>query len=230
MAVGQDLSNQLARLAGRWDGRSRRLVSATAEVEIGDPVGAVVAARLATDRWFAWEEPERGFALAGVGSAAEVISRGADRFGDVSADCARILRDRIADEPTDLPAGAGPVWTGGFAFGDEGGSSGPWSSLPPALFVLPELSLVREDEQTFLTACVLLEPGPEAPEALAGVVSRIAVLAGRDLPMLDPAASGRVEVSSTLPPSHYEDAVAQAVERIRGGELSKVVLAREVRA
>src|SRR5688572_18326033 len=116
MAVGQDLSHQLARLAERWDGRSRRLVSATAEVEIGDPVGAVVAARLASDRWFAWEEPERGFALAGAGSAAEVVSRGSHRFRDVSADCARILRNRLAEEPDGLPAGAGPVWMGGFAF------------------------------------------------------------------------------------------------------------------
>ena len=31
-----------------------------------------------------------------------------------------------------------------------------------------------------------------------------------------------------MPPSHYEEAVARAVERIRAGELEKVVLAREV--
>ena len=31
-----------------------------------------------------------------------------------------------------------------------------------------------------------------------------------------------------MPPAHYEEAVARAVERIRAGELEKVVLAREV--
>ncbi len=31
-----------------------------------------------------------------------------------------------------------------------------------------------------------------------------------------------------MPPSHYEEAVARAIQRIRGGELEKVVLAREV--
>ena len=31
-----------------------------------------------------------------------------------------------------------------------------------------------------------------------------------------------------MPPSHYEEAVARAVERIRAGELEKIVLAREV--
>ena len=224
------LANRLGDLAGRWDGRSRRLISATAEVEIADPVGTAVASRLASDRWFAWEEPEREFALAGFGTAAEVISRGPERFNDVSADSARILRDRLADEPAGLPAGAGPLWVGGFAFANDGGSSAHWSSLPPALLCLPSLSLVRDGDRTFLTASAVLEPGQQAKEALAGVLSRIGALTERELPMLDPSASGSVDVSSALPPSHYEEAVAQAVERIRAGEFSKVVLAREVRA
>lgn len=226
----EGLFRGLASGAERWDGRSRRLVSATAEVEIADPVAAVVAARLASDRWFAWEEPERGFALAGLGSAAEVVSRGADRFEEVSADCARILRDRIAAEPAGLPAGAGPVWVGGFAFAGDGGASPAWSSLPPALLCLPSISLVRDGERTFLTASVLLEPGTEAADAVAGTSGRIAALRESALPMLDPAAHGTVGVSSTLPPSHYERAVENAVERIKAGALSKVVLAREVRA
>jgi salicylate biosynthesis isochorismate synthase/menaquinone-specific isochorismate synthase len=37
-------------------------------------------------------------------------------------------------------------------------------------------------------------------------------------------------VASAAPPSHYELAVERAVERIRAGELEKLVLAREVRA
>ena len=91
------LASRLGHLAEQWDERSRRLVSVSVEVAIADPVGAVVASRLASDRWFAWEEPERGFALAGVGAAAEVVSRGPTRFDDVSDDCSRILRDRLAD-------------------------------------------------------------------------------------------------------------------------------------
>ena len=44
-----------------------------------------------------------------------------------------------------------------------------------------------------------------------------------------PGAGGaRTAVVSPMPPSHYEEAVARAVERIRAGELEKIVLAREV--
>ena len=44
-----------------------------------------------------------------------------------------------------------------------------------------------------------------------------------------PIRSSAARVASAAPPSHYEAAVARAVERIRAGELQKVVLAREVR-
>jgi salicylate biosynthesis isochorismate synthase/menaquinone-specific isochorismate synthase len=45
---------------------------------------------------------------------------------------------------------------------------------------------------------------------------------------VDPAPTGRTEIGAPLPPSHYERAVAAAVERIAAGEVEKVVLAREV--
>jgi salicylate biosynthesis isochorismate synthase/menaquinone-specific isochorismate synthase len=49
------------------------------------------------------------------------------------------------------------------------------------------------------------------------------------MPLLDPDPVERTRVASAAPPAHYEHAVARAVERIRAGELEKVVLAREVR-
>jgi len=205
-------------------------VSATQEVELADPAAVAFAARRASDRWFAWEEPERGFALAGFGTAVEVVSRGSGRFRDVATDCAATLRDRIADEPAGLPAGAGPVWVGGFSFEAEGGSAGHWSSLPPALLVLPEIALARAAGRTFLTASARLVPGEDPERALERLRGRLSSLESRELPMLDPPASGQVHVASAVDPSDYERAVARAVERIRAGALEKVVLAREVRA
>src|SRR5438552_6476483 len=99
-----------------------------------DPSAAVFAARMAGDRWFCWEQPERGgFALATLGSAAEVVGRGAERFAELAAGCTEVTRDRLADEPDDLPAAAGPVWVGGLAFAPDGAAEPHWSSVPPAL-------------------------------------------------------------------------------------------------
>ena len=110
-------------------GRGRRtLVGATVPVGECDPSAIAFASRMASDRWFCWEQPERdGFALAALGSSHEVVSRGPGRFDDVVASSGELIRDRIAAEPAGLPASAGPVWTGGFAFAPHGGASPHWA-------------------------------------------------------------------------------------------------------
>ena len=99
----------------------RRLVSATAEVAALDPCAVAFASRRADDRWFCWEEPDRdGFAIATIGSAIDIVSRGPARFSDLRADTSALIRSRLAAEPDDLPPGAGPLWVGGMAFSEDG--------------------------------------------------------------------------------------------------------------
>ena len=215
----------LASLVERAPGRA--LVSVTAPVAIGDPSAAVFAARMAGDRWFCWEEPAEGFALATLGSVDEVVARRTARFPDTAAACAAFVRDRIADEPDKLPAGAGPVWVGGFAFAPDGGRAPQWSSFPPALMTMPELALHRLQDETLMTLCAVAGPGSTA--ALKRLRARLAALGDGELPLLDPHPSETAEIASAFPPGDYERAVAAAVEEIRAGERQKLVLAREVR-
>ena len=188
------------------------------------------ASRLASDRWFCWEQPDRErFALAGLGSAFEIVSRGPDRFTDLIDGCAAITRGRLAAEPDHLPAGAGPVLCGGFSFDHDGGSSGHWSSFPPALLVLPELSLLRSGETTWLTLSAIVggeEDRAAVRDRLERRLSGLSRVEG--LPLVDPQPRGEAWITSVVPPSSYERAVATATERIAAEELEKVVLAREV--
>jgi salicylate biosynthesis isochorismate synthase len=210
------------------DSTGRQLVSATVELDPEiDPSALVAGSRLASDRWFAWEQPDRGFALAGLGSAAEVISRGPDRFADLAEGCARTMRNRLATEPDSLLAGAGPVWATGLAFDPEGGGESLWSSLPPALAVLPELSIVRGEGRAFATASLVTDAGGTEP-ALEVIRRRLAGLRTAPLTPADPHPSSAAAISGRHPPERYERIVAAAVERIRAGELDKVVLAREL--
>jgi salicylate biosynthesis isochorismate synthase/menaquinone-specific isochorismate synthase len=212
--------------AGRGPGRL--LVSVTVPVEEIDPCATAFASRLASDRWFCWEQPDRDFALAGVGVAHEASSRGADRFADVAAQCRAAWSGSVVEEPDGLPAGAGAVWTGGFAFDPDGGRSSSWSSLAPATMVLPEIALCRSGNRRFLTLNVPAGAGRDPETALRGARARLAGLRGEALPLLDPHPSSRTEIRSAEPPREFERAVAEATERIDGGSLSKVVLAREV--
>jgi len=205
------------------------LVSVTVEVDVADPCAAVFASRLASDRWFCWEQPDRGFALAGLGVAHEAASRGDTRFADVAEECLRTGRDAILEEPPGLAAGAGPVWLGGFAFDAEGGSSSTWSSLSPGSLVLPELSICRSGERAFLTVNAVVHPGDDAGERGATLSARLAGLhSDAPLPMLDPHPTAHAEIRSARPPGDFEATVAAATNRIGAGEISKVVLAREV--
>jgi isochorismate synthase len=132
------------------------------------------------------------------------------------------------DEPLGLPSGAGPVWTGGFAFDSEGAGSPAWSSFSPASLTLPELSICRVSDNTFLTVNAVVSPGNDANEIVNRVIARLAALRSDPLPLLDPHLSHRPEIRSVHPPADFEGAIEKATERIADGEMSKVVLAREV--
>jgi salicylate biosynthesis isochorismate synthase/menaquinone-specific isochorismate synthase len=218
------LLSPLEELIARAPAR-RCLLSVTAEVDVADPCAAVFASRMADDRWFCWEQPDHdGFALATLGSTHEAISRGPGRFDDLVAECARITRGRLTDEPEGLPAGSGPVWVGGLAFAADGGRASHWSSFPPALLVLPELSLLRSQGHTWLTVTAISDGGAE--RILGRLERRLGSLRERPLPLPDP--RGETRIVSVTPPGEYEREVGEAAARIRAGELDKVVLAREV--
>jgi menaquinone-specific isochorismate synthase len=225
-----ELAARLRDCVERAAGRGRRtLASVTAEVDVTDPCAAVFASRLASDRWFCWAQPDRGFALAGLSVAHEAASRGEGRFADVAEECLRTGRDAVLDEPPGLPAGAGPVWLGGFAFEADGGASSTWSSLSPGSLVLPELSICRSGERAFLTVNAVVQPGDDAGGRSEAIAARLAGLRSEaPLPLLDPHPTAHAEISSARPPGDFEAAVSAATSRIEAGEMSKVVLAREV--
>jgi isochorismate synthase len=226
VVTSSDLRSALAKGAER---RHRTLVSITREVEIDDPCAIVFASRLASDRWFCWEQPDRGFALAGLGVAHEVASRGDGRFADIADECLRVGGEAVLEEPRGLPAGAGPVWLGGFAFDADGGSSSTWSSLPPASLVLPEVSICRSGDRSFLTVNAVVQPGEGVERLEERLGARLGSLRlDAPLPLLDPHPTAHAEIRSARPPREFEAAVEGATSRIAAGEMSKVVLAREV--
>jgi isochorismate synthase len=189
----------------------------------------VLAARRPADLFFCFEQPGRDdTALAGLGSAASVEAAGAERFATVAGEVRSLGRRVVAGETSDLP-GSGPVLVGGFAFAPDGGASPEWSSFPPARLVLPEVSIARRGAEAVLTLNVAVWPDDRAGEVVRRGEQRLEELRPAGMALLDPDPVARPRVAGAAPPAHFEGAVARAVERIRAGELEKVVLAREVR-
>ena len=205
------------------------LASVTAWVDGDvDPTAAVVASRRPGEPWFCLEQPDRdGSALAATGCARVLEARGADRFGAVGRAWSDATAAALADD-FDGPPGSGLVAVGGFAFAPEGGGSARWEGFAPASIVVPEVSLARRRGRVSLTATVEVAPDDTPEDLRARVETRLGELRAPALPMLDPEPAGTYRVLSPMPPSHYEEAVARAVERIRAGKLEKIVLARDV--
>jgi salicylate biosynthesis isochorismate synthase/menaquinone-specific isochorismate synthase len=168
-----------------------------------------------------------GSALAALGCVVELRAAGAERFAEIDARWRALASAALADPPAG-PAGSGLVALGGFAFAPSGGQSPCWEGFAPASMLVPELSLAHSGEDTWLTLNALVNPDDTCEEILERLQTRLVELRIVPLPLLDPALTGRYSVRSQIPPSHYEEAVARAVQRIRAGELEKVVLAREV--
>jgi isochorismate synthase len=193
-----------------------------------DPTAMASAARRREEPWFCLEQPDRDrHALAGLGAVRRLEAKGENRFEVVSrrwrALCASALTDGF-----DGPVGSGLVALGGFAFAPDGGASELWDGFAPASLVVPEISLARRGDRAAVTVNVEAAPDDVLEELIARAVQRAKELHGASLPLLDPAPAGAYRVHSPMPPSHYEQGVARAVQGIRAGEVEKVVLAREV--
>jgi salicylate biosynthesis isochorismate synthase/menaquinone-specific isochorismate synthase len=230
-------TGSIRRLELRLDAALRRarttgtpaLASVTAAVDPAvDPTAVAVSSRRPGEHWFAIEQPDReGYAVAGIGCVRALEARGAGRFGHVGRRWSAVAAAALADAP-DGPPGSGLVAVGGFAFAADGGASARWEGFAPASMIVPEASLARRGSRVTLTMNVEVAPDDTVEDLRRRVGGRLGELSTASLPLLDPAPSGAYRVLSPMPPSHYEEAVARAVERIRGGEFEKIVLARDV--
>jgi salicylate biosynthesis isochorismate synthase len=187
-----------------------------------------VISRRPSEPWFCLEQPDReGSAIAAIGCVRALEAQGAGRFAHVAKRWSALVAAALADD-LEGPPGSGLIALGGFAFAADGGASARWEGFAPASMIVPELSLARRGDRVTLTVNVEVAPDDTPADLEARAGRRLAELRRAALPLLDPAPAGTYRVLSPMPPSHYEEAVARAVQRIRAGELEKIVLARDV--
>jgi salicylate biosynthesis isochorismate synthase/menaquinone-specific isochorismate synthase len=225
-ALRQRLDEGLRRARSR--GREVLVASTVVADPSVDPAAVAFSSRRAGEPWFVLEQPDRDrSALGALGCVRAIEATGPDRFERVAREWRLLAREAICD-PTEGPRGSGLVAVGGFAFADAGGAAPQWNAYAPASLHVPELSIARRGDEVRLTLAALVTPDDTVDDLAARLERRLGELDDRPLALLDPDPAGRYRVVSTMPPEHYEQAVAGAVERIRHGDFEKVVLAREV--
>ena len=162
----------------------------------------------AGDEGLLFESTEHG--LAGRGAAARIdLPTGAHRSTGAADVVARALAELSVEDEVGRP-GTGPVAFAAIPFDDDA----------PAVATVPALVLGRAADGTRWVTRI-------------GTAGSDRDAAADDDPLQPGARAGgagpsRFDVSSTRAPVDWCDAVATARDRIRAGELTKVVLAREV--
>ena len=147
----------------------------------------------------------RGAGLVGYGLAAKLEFFGSSRVADAANAWNSIVANATIDDSVNLP-GSGLSAFGSFAFADDSGAS--------SVLVIPELIIGRRDGVAWVTTITRegVQPRPAQVPAVE--------------PLGTPAAiSFRPGAQSE---EGYRQSVREAVTRIQQGEVSKVVLARDL--
>lgn len=152
----------------------------------------------------------RGDGIVGWGEALRLDTWGPGRFADAEAAWHDVLTRAVVHDTVRLP-GTGAVAFGSFAFDDATPGDRPTGTL-----VVPRVVVGRRDGVCWVTTIDTGSSATTPRDALAGPrapVSTPGPITWRP---------GAVE------PADWTQIVAEAVARIRAGELDKVVLARDV--
>jgi len=212
---------------------STTLVSRTTAID--DPAFAAAFDALPSPRT-TWSAPDDALVVGG-GSAATLTASGPDRFAAI-----RTAADELFSSG-DVHAGteaARPRVFGGFAFHEGACAGDPWSPFPEARFVLPSVQITVADNGSWLTATAV---GPDVSataveDRLERERKRLAALGnggeestnGGSSNPLRPPRPGIREQRRTTSREAWRESVSAAVDRIRGGDLRKVVLAQALEA
>ncbi|WP_435153209.1 isochorismate synthase [Haladaptatus sp. DFWS20] len=165
-----------------------------------------------------WTTPD-GLEIAASGAVARLTANRVSRFDSV--------REQARDLFVSLDSDGGPEATrprlfGGFSFHAEHEPTPPWDGFPGAEFVLPRVQLTRTDTETWLTVSCRDATRDEIETTLTDLRAELA-----ELPEMRPRgeAPGVESTRHTTSREEWGEQVRRATERIRAGELQKVVLA-----
>ncbi len=169
-------------------------------------------------------------AFAGVGIALELFAYGTERFNQIQHHAAELFADALVDDTT--PDRITPRLFGGFSFMDDYVPDAAWADFPPAHFVLPHYQLTRVDNHYWLTINAHVPYGENPhlllPELREALQAKIAALNTSPYPegMVHHAPTPIFEMNYPMPYQAWADKIQDATQRMKTGDLHKVVLAR----
>ena len=170
-----------------------------------------------------WWQPDAETVVVGGGTAVAVRAAPTDPLEQAARFASLPLDDAIARIHVFDPHGVGitPVFIGGFSFF----SDDTWASFGPGELVMPEVSYVRTASRAawVVTVAVDGDIGLDPAAPIDDIAARLTAVARSST------TTGDLEIDDD-DRAKTHDLVSRTIDRVRSGALSKVVLARTVRA
>lgn len=162
---------------------------------------------------------------AGAGIATEFTAWGEDRFRTIRARAADLFANVVL--LNEESAAARPRLFGGFSFRSDFVTENTWAAFAPAYFVLPHYQLTQERGETWLTINVQVGEGEDftADDIREALEARYAALVGARY-IVAPHTNELYEINYPMPFGTWSDIITDATNRMKAGELQKVVLSR----
>ncbi len=207
-----------------------RLVSITLPIAAIDPLAALEL-HADQDEKFYWDHPENKISIAAAGKTAQLKATGSSRFSVISRKTEE-LKQRISAYTSVSNSMAGPLFLGGYSFGDHNVGQ-VWKRFGAARFILPEWMLIRLGN-THLLTLIIEKRNKKIDDIYLEIIERVTDfinLAGRvnQTPL-----KSRKEptilcnLQSPEEKFRWKKNVDQAKEFIHHKKFEKIVLARSV--
>lgn len=134
-----------------------QLLSFTLPIAPVEPLAALELHTEKSERFY-WENPAQKISISAAGKIKELKATGSERFREISRKT-NSLKEKISAYTSITHPMAGPLFLGGYSFGDHN-ISPVWKKFGAARFVLPEWILVRSGNHYMLT--LILERNSKA--------------------------------------------------------------------
>ncbi|WP_071460476.1 isochorismate synthase [Bacillus massilinigeriensis] len=176
---------------------------------------------------FFWKDPESRNIFAGVGTTAVLQHFGnEDRFTSIE-EAWKSLRERAIILSDEEVAGTGPVLFGGFSFDPLKDKTGLWARFADSQFQVPKYLLTVSEGQAYLTSNILCSWQDEAEKLYQQFLLEKAALTLETTGTFPTVPS--LEEIEEVRPEEWKNSILELVQELRGNDLQKVVLARELR-
>ncbi len=201
------------------------LLSIVEEVDAVDPLSFYYGGSAFNGERFLWKDRDHTISLVGLGTAHIVSTNGSEeRFLTVENEWKRFIKESVIVTGEEWP-GTGPLLFGGFSFDPLKDSGEEWKQFSNGTFQLPMFMLTKPVKTNYLTMNFVCHPEEEESIFHERLRMKDELLAKVRVPVI-PERPQWLYNRDVLP-QEWKESVQNVVNRLKEGEMDKVVLARK---